>query len=62
MSETTFNQDFEEVAEKQYGMAGFELDHFESLLLAYKETMQKREPYARKIIEACKLVHDSIEI
>ena len=61
MSETTFNQDFEKVCEEKYQKIGFNLDDFEALLLAYQTVMEKREPYATRIIDSCKLVHDSIE-
>jgi hypothetical protein len=61
MSETTFNQDFKKVANETYNMCGYDLDNFESLLLAYREVMAKREPYAVKVLDAIDLIQSSIE-
>ena len=58
---TTFNEDFEKVAEEKYNMCGYNLDNFESLLLAYSVVMEEREPKATRIHEAIQMVHDSIE-
>lgn len=58
---TTFNEDFEKVAEEKYNMCGYNLDNFESLLLAYSVVMEEREPQATRIHEAIQMVHDSIE-
>jgi hypothetical protein len=61
ISMTTFNEDFEKVAEEKYNMCGYDLDNFESLLLAYSVVMEEREPQATRIHEAIQMVHDSIE-
>ena len=58
---TTFNEDFEKVAEEKYNMCGYNLDNFESLLLAYSVVMEEREPQATRIHDAIQMVHDSIE-
>lgn len=58
---TTFNQDFKKVANETYNMCGYDLDNFESLLLAYREVMATREPYAKHVLNAIDLIQSSIE-
>lgn len=43
-------------------MVGYSLEEFSSMMEAYRTIMQKREPNAKAIINACDLVYDSIEI
>ena len=61
LTTTTFNEDFEKVAEEKYNICGYNLDNFQSLLLAYSVVMEEREPQATRIHDAIDLVHDSIE-
>lgn len=61
MSETTFNEDFSK-ALRAVDYNGFDLEDFETMLIAYKLIMERREPQAKLILQSCELIHDSLEI
>lgn len=57
----TFNEQFTKLLENDYKMHGYDLNDFESLLNAYREVMEKREPHAVRVLDAIDMVNDSIE-
>ena len=62
MTSLTFDEEFSQLLKSEYSMIGYSLEEFSSMMEAYRTIMEKREPNAKTIINACDLVYDSIEI
>ncbi len=58
----SFSEEFTKLLETDYHMSGYGLSELETMLNAYRELMEKREPYATKVLDAIDMVNDSIEI